>query len=87
MGKEEALTENQKLNGIIQAYVDIWADVILNKNLAVHLKKIKEDLNHINRVIKRRKTQELDVLSYCRIAYQLFRLQKIVSDKLEELSQ
>lgn len=85
MQKGEPSPENQKLTQIIQAYSHIWAEVILNKNLMVHLNEIKDDLGQLKRLISERKNQNLETLPYCRIADQLFRLKEIINDKLNGL--
>lgn len=82
---EKPTKENEKLSKIITAYADIWADVILNKNLDQHLKGISEDLGLLNKLIDYKDARHLDTVRYYRIANQLFLLQEIVRDKLEKI--
>lgn len=78
---EETKKENEKLQKIIAAYADLWADVLLDKNLGQHLKKISDDLGHLHKLIDHREARHLDTIHYYRIANQLFRLQEIIRDK------
>lgn len=79
---DEQTEENEKLSKIITAYADIWADVMMDKNLEHHLKGISEDLGYLNKLIDYKDARHHDTIHYYRIVNQLFRLQDIVRDKL-----
>ena len=84
MGNRESSTgENELLFKYVVAYADIWADVILNKNLHRHLRSMQDDLKHLNELIDGREALKANALPLYRISNQLFRMQDVVRSKIE----
>ena len=81
---ESSPKERELTSKYITAYADIWADVILNKNLLKHLKSIKIDLAHLNELIDGKEILQENTLPFHRIANQLYRMQDIVQKKLND---
>ena len=69
----------------VTAYADIWADVMLNKNLKRHLNSIRADLAHLNELIDGKETLQQNALPLYRITNQLFRMQDVVRGKLNSI--
>jgi len=70
------------LDQIISDYADMWAEVILDKNLEDHLKKIRADINFLNKLICMREKKGKDNTQFIRIADQLYALRQVVLKKL-----
>ncbi|TDO20256.1 hypothetical protein [Pedobacter duraquae] len=75
--------ENELLSKYMIAYADIWADVLLNKNLNRHLRSIQEDLVHLNELIDGKEQLQQNALPIYRITNQLFRMQDVVRKKVD----
>ena len=82
MGNADQRNEQKILSRIIQEYAEMWADVILDKNLVKSHLEITRDINHLDGLIARRHAQKLNTDSYLKIANQLARLEKIIREKL-----
>ncbi|RBQ08927.1 hypothetical protein [Pedobacter miscanthi] len=74
--------DGKTLSRIIQEYADLWADVMLDKNLMKALEKINKDINDLDRLIVRRGTQGLDTVIYSKIANQLLVMEEIIREKV-----
>jgi len=70
------------LDQIISDYADMWAEVILDKNLEDHLKKIRADINFLNKLICMREKKGKDNTQFIRIADQLYALRQVVLKKM-----
>jgi hypothetical protein len=84
MDDKKTLIRKAKLDKMIAAYAEIWADVLLDKNLSMHLLNIEDDLRYLNQLIALKNLDHPHVLIYFSIAEQLKRLQRIVVYKLNE---
>lgn len=82
MGNADQRNEQKILSRIIQEYAEMWADVILDKNLVKSHLEITRDINYLDGLIARRHAQKLNTDSYLKIANQLARLEKIIREKL-----
>jgi hypothetical protein len=51
MDQKKVLIRKAKLDTMIAAYAEIWAEVLLDKNLVLHLIQIEDDLRYLNRLI------------------------------------
>jgi len=69
------------------AYADIWADVMLNKNLQRHLKSMQQDLAQLNQLIDGKELLQENALPLYRITNQLFRMQDMLRTKLDVIVQ
>lgn len=75
--------EEKLVSKYMIAYADIWADVMLNKNLSRHLRSIKDDLKHLNELIDGKEALNGNPLPLYRIANQLYRMQDVVKTKVD----
>jgi hypothetical protein len=83
MEQKKILIRKAKLDNMIAAYAEIWAEVLLDKNLVLHLIQIEDDLRYINRLINLNNAVHPHVPAYFAIAKQLIRLQEIIVQKLQ----
>jgi hypothetical protein len=67
---------------IVSAYADIWADVILERNLDFHLKVIDYDLVRISSQIAKREAANENPIHHYRVAKQLYRMREIIQRKI-----
>ena len=74
--------ENPMLSKIMAAYAEIWADVMLDKNLQTHLRNMEDDLKILNELIDGKELLGHNSLHFHRIANMLYRLKDIVLDKI-----
>lgn len=79
-------SESKRLSGLIAAYANIWADVILDKNLNMHLDDLNRDLEKINELIDGREDLKQPVLPFYRIANQLTRMREVIRKKISKQS-
>ena len=79
--------EDKLVSKYMIAYADIWADVILNKNLLLHLNTIEDDLKHLNEIIDGKEALNCNALGVYRITNQLYRMRDIVVKKVSVLQQ
>jgi hypothetical protein len=84
MDDKKTLIRKAKLDNMIAAYAEIWADVLLNKNLIVHLLNIEDDLRYVNQLIALKDLDHAHVPIYFSIREQLKRLHEIVVNKLSK---
>ena len=86
MEYQKSLARKEKLNTITAAYAEIWADVLLDKNLELHLSQVTEDLRYLHHLIKSKDMAHPQIISYYRIANELIRLKYILDEKLKKPS-
>lgn len=72
-----------KLNNLMAAYADLWADVLLDKNLYDHFLAVNEDLYYLKQLIALKSAGHHDTVSYDKIAQQLICLKAIIAVKLK----
>lgn len=77
--------ENEFLSSIMISYADIMADVILKKNLTIHLKIIEDDLAMLNEFIDGKEKLKENPLRFYRIANMLFRMKDVILRKITNL--
>jgi len=82
MDQKKTMIRKAKLDNMIAAYAEIWADVLLDKNLSMHLLNIEDDLRYLNQLIAMKDQDHPHIPIYFSIAEQLKRLQEIVVNKL-----
>jgi hypothetical protein len=80
--QESSTTENKLLSKIMAAYANIWADVILGKNLAIHLKSIEEDLVMLNEFVDGKEKLRENPLHFYRITNMLYRMKDVLLQKI-----
>jgi hypothetical protein len=85
MDQTKLLKRKNKLDNLIAAYSEIWADVLLDKNLNQHYLQIEDDLLFLDQFIKLKDAQHQDTTMLCMIAHQLIQLREIVAVKLNPL--
>lgn len=78
---------SELLAKIIAAYADIWADVLLGKNLSIHLKSMEDDLKMLNELIDGKESLGENPLPFYRIANRLFRMKDVVTRKIAKFNQ
>jgi hypothetical protein len=83
MEQKKILIRQAKLDNMIAAYAEIWAEVLLDKNLVLHFIQIEDDLRYINRLINLNNAVHPQVSAYFAIAKQLIHLQEIIVQKLQ----
>jgi len=71
------------LKNIISAYADLWADVMLGKNLESHLEKISTDLHYVDVLIAIREKEGVNTHRIIKVANQLYCMKMIVLKKLK----
>lgn len=81
--KHRALHTSPILKEIMSTYANLWADVMLSKNLEKHLIKIEFDLYEIDRHITMKENESKDHVAMDRVANQLYCLKMIVLKKLK----
>jgi len=81
--KDLPLHTSPVLKNIISTYADLWADVMLSKNLEKHLIKIEFDLYEIDHMITVRENEGKDHTAMDKVANQLYCLKMIVLKKLK----
>ena len=81
--RDSSAGENELMSKYIIAYADIWADVMLNKNLRRHLRSMQDDLRHLNELIDGKEAMNCNALPLYRITNQLFRMQDVLRAKIE----
>jgi hypothetical protein len=79
--------ERELLSKIMAAYADIWADVILGKNLTAHLILIREDILMLNELIDGKEALQENTLRYYRLVNMLYRMKDVIQDKIEKANQ
>jgi hypothetical protein len=84
MNQNKSLIRKQKLDNIIAAYAEMWADVLLDRNLSLHFSQIDADLKYLKELIDSKDPNHPDLLSYHMIADQLIHLKEIVAARLKE---
>jgi hypothetical protein len=82
MDRKKTLIRKAKLDNMIAAYAEIWAEVLLDKSLRMHLLNIEDDLRYLNQLIAMKDQDHPHVPVYLLIAAQLKRLQEIIVEKL-----
>jgi hypothetical protein len=82
MNRKKILIRKEKLDNIIAAYAEMWADVLLDRNLHLHFSRINDDLQYLRQLIDSKDANHPDTLSYHKIADQLIHLKEIVAAKL-----
>jgi len=83
MNSKTTLTPSPILKDIISAYADLWADVMLGKNLESHQKKIEVDLYHVDQLALIKKSEGKDNSQLVKVANQLYCLRLIILKKLK----
>lgn len=83
MNSMHTLPQPKILKDIISAYADLWADVMLGKNLENHLKKIDNDFYYVNRLAEIKEKDGNDNKRLVKIADQLYCLRLIILKKLK----
>ena len=86
MEDKKSLIRKEKLNYIIAAYADIWADVLLKKNLDLHLLQVKEDLRYLTYLINSKDIDHPHIYTYYMIAKELIHFKNILNKKLKRLN-
>ncbi|MET1057661.1 MAG: hypothetical protein ABWY16_20265 [Pedobacter sp.] len=82
MEQIKSTDRKKKLDKLVAAYAEIWADVLLDKNLDLHYLQIREDLEFLEQLIKLKDAGHQDTLMFSLIANQLNCLRAIVFSKL-----
>lgn len=83
MNTKSTLTPSPILKDIISVYSDLWADVMLGKNLESHRKKIEVDLYFIDHLVAEKQERGEDNSKIVKIANQLYCLRLIILKKLK----
>lgn len=85
MGNQKySSAQSPELAELIAVYADVWADVIIGKNLDAHLREIEEDLVYINKIVDLKEASKQDAISIYRISNQLYRLKDIILRKQQK---
>ena len=83
MNTKHTPLQSPVLKDIISAYADLWADVMLGKNLESHLKKIDSDLQYVDVLIAIREKEGANNQRIIKVANQLYCMKMIVLKKLK----
>lgn len=75
-------TPSPILKHIISVYADLWADIMLGKNLEKHQAKIEADLFYIDQLAAIKEKNGKDSHQLVKIANQLYCLKLIILKKL-----
>ncbi len=76
-------TASPILKDIISTYADLWADIMLGKNLEDHRRKIEADLYYIDQLAAKKEKDGKDNSRLVKIANQLYCLKIIILKKLK----
>jgi len=83
MNTKHTPIQSPVLKDIISAYADLWADVMLGKNLESHLKNIDSDLQYLDVLIAIREKEGANNQRIIKVANQLYCMKMIVLKKLK----
>ena len=83
MNTKHTPLQSPVLKDIISAYADLWADVMLGKNLESHLKNIDSDLQYLDVLIAIREKEGANNQRIIKVANQLYCMKMIVLKKLK----
>jgi len=83
MNLKITLTPSPILKDIISAYADLWADVMLGKNLESHRRKIETDIYHIDLLAAMKEKDGKDNSHLVKVSNQLYCLRLIILKKLK----
>ena len=83
MNTKHTPIQSPVLKDIISAYADLWADVMLGKNLESHLKNIDSDLQYLDVLIAIREKKGANNQRIIKVANQLYCMKMIVLKKLK----
>ena len=84
MNTKHTPIQSPVLKDIISAYADLWADVMLGKNLESHLKNIDSDLQYLDVLIAIREKEGANNQRIIKVANQLYCMKMIVLKKLRK---
>ncbi|SEA62662.1 hypothetical protein [Pedobacter hartonius] len=83
MDDKKSLIRKEKLDYIIAAYAEIWAEVMLDKNLDLHLLQVEDDLRYLDHLINSKDADHPQTFIYYTIANDLIRLKKFLDKQLK----
>ena len=83
MNSKHEVIQSPVLKEIISTYADLWADIMLGKNLENHRKKIENDLHYVEQLAVLKEKEGKDNSQLVKIANQLYCLKLIILKKLK----
>ena len=72
----------KQLINIMSAYSDVWVDVLYNRKLRIHLKRIEVDIAYINLIIKRDGLLNKESIALTKIEKELVLMRAIIQRKI-----
>lgn len=82
MNPKITATPSPFLKHIISVYADLWADIMLGKNLESNLGKIEDDIVYLDQLALKKEKNGEDNQQLIKIANQLYCLKLIIVKKL-----
>jgi hypothetical protein len=73
---------NPKLKHIISVYANLWADVLYNKKLGIHLQKIDHDIAFIGLLITLRYFRRNESMMLAKIHKELILMREIIKKRI-----
>jgi len=83
MNSKHEIIQSPVLKEIISTYADLWADIMLGKNLENHRNKIENDLHYVEQLAVLKEKEGKDNSQLVKIANQLYCLKLIILKKLK----
>lgn len=83
MNSKHIQIQSPVLKEIISTYANLWADVMLSKNLKNHLLKIETDLHYMEQVTGIMEKEGKNTTKLAKVADQLYCLKLIIQKKLK----
>lgn len=77
---------NPSLQNIISVYADLWADVLYNRRLRVHLQKLENDIAFISMLIKLAQFNHNEPVGLIKIRQQLVAMSNIIKERIANTS-
>lgn len=73
---------NAKIKNIMSDYARLWADVLYNRKLDMHLQKIEHDIVFITLLILLAHFKRNESTALCKIKQELIRLTEIIKQRI-----